>query len=49
MVVEDWEGEREVEGGEDAVGTFFQATVCRHRHTPMGNDGGQRGGLGGGH
>ena len=48
MVVEDWEGEREVEGGEDAAGTYFWATVGRRRHTPMGDDGGRRGGPGGG-
>ena len=49
MVVEDWEGEREVEGVEDALGTFFWATAGHRRHTPMGDDDGLRGGLGGGH
>ena len=48
MVVEDWEGEREVEGVEDALGTFFWATAGHRRHTPMGDDGGRRGGPGGG-
>ena len=34
--------------GEDAAGTFFWATAGRRRHTPMGDDGGRRGGPGGG-
>jgi len=47
MVVEDWEG-RERWRGEDTTSTFFQATAGYHHHTPMGDDDGQRGGLGGG-